>query len=134
MGEQYKAALQEWSLWAEARTSELAALPQERDLLLQQVQEKEAELVDKSGSIARLSIQSALTARTAAPAPAEDNFEAALGAQQEKLRQESERQEAEERVELLQEKLSAAESRTGQMAAALEQAQEALARSLQEKR
>ena len=33
--DQYKAALQEWSLWAEARTSEIAALQQERDLLLQ---------------------------------------------------------------------------------------------------
>ena len=133
--EQYKAALQEWSLWAEARTTEIAALQQERDLLLQQVQEKEAELVEKSGSIARMSIQSALTARTVpTPAPAEDSFEAALGAQQEKLRQERERQETEERVEVLQEKLSAAETRTGQMAAALEQAQEALARSLQEKR
>merc|ERR1719239_41114 len=136
--EQYKAALQEWSLWAEARTSEIAALQQEREVLLQQVQEKEAELVEKSGSIARLSIQSALTARTAAPpapaVPAEDSFEAALGAQQEKLREERERQESEERVELLQEKLNAAESRTGQMATALEQAQEALARSLQEKR
>merc|ERR1719510_1038022 len=101
--EQYKAALQEWSLWAEARTSEIAALQQERDGLLQQVQAKEAELVEKSGSIARLSIQSALTARSAAAAPAEDNFEAALVAQQEKLQQEREQQESEERVELLQE-------------------------------
>merc|ERR1712223_2033427 len=132
--EQYKVALQEWSLWAEARTSEIAALQQERDGLLQQVQEKEAELVEKSGSIARLSIQSALTARTSAPAPVEDSFEASLGAQQEQLRKEREQQEAEERVEVLQEKLNSAELRIDQMATALEQAQEALTRSVKEKK
>merc|ERR1712013_180570 len=132
--EQYKAALQEGSLWAEARTSEIASLQQERDGLLQQVQAKEAELVEKSGSIARLSIQSALTARSSAPAPVEDSFEASLGAQQKQLRKEREQQEAEERVEVLQEKLNSAELRIDQMATALEQAPEALTRSVQEKK
>ena len=146
--EQYRAALGEWAVWAEARTQEQAALQQERDQVVgqmevirgqvvekeQEVAQKEVELVEKTQTIAQLSIKAALQEKVAASKePVQDSFEAALGLQREELAREQQRQELEARVEEQQEQLAQAAARAQHMAETLGRAQQALSQVVQEK-